>query len=195
VTGTALRWVCLLVVAASCRAEPPAAAPATPAPAPETGDRKPETGDRRPAAGDRKPQAAPSPGTEPSGEVSERQRGLPTPAPAPPPAGPPALCGRKPGQPIQPTPWPYPAHLGGGNDCSARETLWANVPHADRTCGSDADCAVITGNGNCFHAALNEAAAAKPAYAQHPCGNPASGACMPRVATPKCEAGCCVVGG
>ncbi len=102
-----------------------------------------------------------------------------------------ARCGRLPGEPIVPTKWGFSANLGGGNDCDAIATIWANVAHADRACRADADCVAIAGNGHCFEASLNQGAAKQTRYAKTPCGNPMAGPCVNRGLTPRCNAGCC----
>jgi hypothetical protein len=69
------------------------------------------------------PSAAPAPtaSTPPPAPAA-----LSTALPAP---DPPAACGRKTGDRIERVPWP---HGSGNAKCDALETLWANVPHADR---------------------------------------------------------------
>jgi hypothetical protein len=99
-------------------------------------------------------------------------------------------CGRMPGQKIERVPWRF----GSGNaECDRLETLWANVPQADLACKSDADCTIVSTDGNCINLPLSKKAAAKKEYQKAPCGNPASGACAGRAIAPKCEAGCCGV--
>jgi hypothetical protein len=123
---------------------------------------------------------SPAPSTEPTASNEA------TTGPAPATSG--AACGRLPGQPIQPMNWPF----GHDATCDRAATTWGNVPHADRVCDKDSDCKLVTADGNCILNALNVAAAARPEYANLPCGNPASGACaMDRGAKARCKNGCC----
>jgi hypothetical protein len=105
-------------------------------------------------------------------------------------------CGRLPSEPFEPQAWGH--NIGSAGDvarCDRAATIWANVPHADRVCQSDADCVPIVANGNCFRDALNRSGAAKPLYRATPCGNPAAGACAgPRDGwKTRCYRGCCQV--
>jgi hypothetical protein len=105
-------------------------------------------------------------------------------------AGAAVACGRMPGQKIEKVPWRF----GSGNaECDRLETLWANVPQPDLACNSDADCTVVSTDGNCINLPLSKKAAAKKEYQKAPCGNPASGACATQHVAARCEAGCCGV--
>lgn len=73
--------------------------------------------------------------------------------------------------------------------CDRAETVWGNVPHADRVCQRDSDCTVLT--GMCFVRGLTKQAARKPEYQTRTCGHPAAGACPPSDEQPKCHRGCC----
>jgi hypothetical protein len=97
-------------------------------------------------------------------------------------------CGRKPGERIEQVTW---AHGSGNATCDALETIWANVPHADRACHSDNECTVIVSDGNCIRLPLTKKAVTRVEYKTPPCGNPMSGACPGRVASPRCVSGCC----
>ena len=85
--------------------------------------------------------------------------------------------------------WP---HGSGNARCDALETLWANVPHADRACHSDDECTVIASDGNCILLPLTKVAARRAEYRTPPCGNPMSGACPGGGVAPRCVDGCCV---
>jgi hypothetical protein len=99
-----------------------------------------------------------------------------------------AACGRMPGDKIEKLRWSF----GQGNaECDRLETLWANVPQADLVCNSDADCTVVSTDGNCINLPLSKTAAAGKQYSKAPCGNPVSGACAGHANVPKCVAGCC----
>src|SRR5688572_17925604 len=56
----------------------------------------------------------------------------------------PAACGRMPGDKIEKLRW----FQGQDAECDRLETLWANVRHSDLVCKTDADCTVITTDGN-----------------------------------------------
>ncbi len=94
-------------------------------------------------------------------------------------------CGRAEDAPVVRQRWPH----GSSDLCDAALTTWFNVPHADRSCTSDADCVLVA--GSCFVDTLNRAAKAKVKYSQLPCANPAAGACTPWDAEARCRGGCC----
>jgi hypothetical protein len=99
----------------------------------------------------------------------------------------PAICGRRAIEKVvaKTSQFTYDA------TCNQRETTWANVPHNDRVCASDADCVVALHNANCDAFPLAKSAATRKEYAQGPCGNPAQGMCAGAVPAAKCVAGCC----
>lgn len=101
------------------------------------------------------------------------------------------LCGRRMDQPVVPQRWRFGHGDPSDARCDRAETVWANVSHDDRVCSHDGDCTVVTGNGNCFNAALNVRASQRSEYAETPCGNPLSGACAPATKQARCNAGCC----
>jgi hypothetical protein len=106
---------------------------------------------------------------------------------------PPPICGRLSHEAMTVARWGFPPNLGGGNDCDALATTWANVAHVERTCLTDSDCVAVRGNGHCFETSLNRQSVMLPRYAKPPCGNPTAGACMNRHLSPRCAAGCCAM--
>jgi hypothetical protein len=101
----------------------------------------------------------------------------------------PAACGRVPGENAEKVRWRH----GNNTECDRLETVWANVPQADLACKTDADCTVVTSDGNCINLPISKKAAARKTYQRAPCGNPASGACAGHRNVPKCHEGCCRV--
>jgi hypothetical protein len=101
-------------------------------------------------------------------------------------------CGRKQNEPIVQKPASY-VRAPDLARCSAIETKWANVPHEDRACTSDADCAKVV--DGCFIKVLNKKAQALPKYADQPCPNPAAGMCSPSNDPVRCASGCCILEG
>src|SRR5208283_3359755 len=97
------------------------------------------------------PVAAQSPAPSAAPEVSTVRRST----------EPPRVCGRKPGERIERVPW---GHGRGNAKCDALETLWANVPHADRACHSDDECTVVSSDGNCIRLPLTKVAAGRAEY-------------------------------
>lgn len=91
---------------------------------------------------------------------------------------------------VEPAPGDLP-HWMSSPTCRAIARTWSTVPHEDRVCATNADC-VVVGNG-CWEQPLNRAAAAKKRYQDHPCGNPAAGACANTPVEAVCRGGCCVL--
>ncbi|MBI4700002.1 MAG: hypothetical protein HY744_02360 [Deltaproteobacteria bacterium] len=111
-------------------------------------------------------------------------------SPPAPPGG--RACGRLAHEPVRPLRSPWSGTGGvGSTDCDRLETVWGNVPHEHRACQADADCVVVTGNGNCFSAVLSRRAAGLPDYREFTCVNPLSGACAGVPQHAECAAGCC----
>jgi hypothetical protein len=97
------------------------------------------------------------------------------------------VCGRRPNEPI------VPQHTGWAAvppSCDAALTAWANVPHGDRVCRTDADCTVVS--GSCFTGVIAKHAASRYVPA---CSPPGAGACSGGAPPVRCQAGCCVLEG
>lgn len=104
----------------------------------------------------------------------------------------PRACGRRSTEPIVKRTVTY-VQEPDRNRCSGIATKWANVAHEERSCTTDADCALVS--RGCFLAGLTKTAAALPKYADQPCGNPAAGMCAPQNEQVHCTAGCCILTG
>jgi hypothetical protein len=101
------------------------------------------------------------------------------------------VCGRLPAQPVAPRRWQYEGVAGPSPSCDRAETTWANVPHDDRACLVDLDCAAVLEPGGCSYGPLNREAALRPEYAPVGCGDPRAGACPQQTPVARCVAGCC----
>lgn len=112
-------------------------------------------------------------------------------AEAPGSGGPARVCGRLPHQPVVAKTWQYADIAGPNATCDRAETTWANVPHDDRACAVDLDCAAVLDPEGCSYRGLNREAAGEPEYAVVGCGHPAAGVCLQQTFVARCVAGCC----
>lgn len=84
------------------------------------------------------------------------------------------------------------AGWAGSAACAEGARRWGHIPAADRSCGSDTDCALLEAH-TCFRIAVR-AGVAEDYRAHRPCVSPNAGACGSTWTWGvQCKAGCCVL--